>query len=540
MFKKVGTKIGAGYGAMCALLIICGLVGYFGADRLSQELTFITTQAWDAADGSMEGTIGIQRQMLAVSRLATPDISNSEAQQQRKELNVALDFADEALGRMRASGLIDTAHLKRLDQLMAKQAAARIDLLNALTSRDGHSSALEGTRTTYYETTSSLLDYVEELEELGDSQVESRTETINDIVTGVESAIVVTLVVGVFLSTFIALFSIKTIVRPIKRVARQMHDIAEGEGDLSARLNDHGQDEIAELSRGFNAYTSKIHALVIKVMEATSHLAAASEELSGITHQTADDVSRQREETDQVATAITEMNQTAHDVARSAVAAADATSKADHEAGQGRSVISATMTTINALAEEVGKATEVIHTLEQDSASIGSILDVIREIAEQTNLLALNAAIEAARAGEQGRGFAVVADEVRTLAQRTQKSTGEIHKMIERLQQGTQEAVTVMGRGHDQAVRSVDQAKGAQLSFDTIVDAVTSASDMTTQIASAAEEQNAVSESIGRSVTNIRAGADQNSLSVHQVAATSEDIAQLATRLQSLVTVFKT
>ncbi len=540
MFKKVGTKIGAGYGAMCALLIICGLVGYFGADRLSQELTFITTQAWDAADGSMEGTIGIQRQMLAVSRLATPGISNSEAQQQRKELNVALDFADEALGRMRASGLIDAAHLKQLDQLMAKQAAARTDLLNALTARDGGSAALEGTKTAYYQTTSSLLDYVEELEELGDSQVESRTETINDIVTRVASTIVITLVVGVLLSTFIALFSIKTIVRPIKRVARQMHDIAEGEGDLSARLNDQGRDEIAELSRGFNAYTSKIHALVIKVMEATSHLATSSEELSSITHQTAGDVSRQREETDQVATAITEMSQTAHDVARSALAAADATGKADHEAGQGRSVISATMTTINALADEVGKATEVIHTLEQDSASIGSILDVIREIAEQTNLLALNAAIEAARAGEQGRGFAVVADEVRTLAQRTQKSTGEIHKMIERLQQGTQEAVTVMGRGHDQAVRSVDQAKDTQLSFDTIVQAVTSASDMTTQIASAAEEQNAVSESIGRSVTNIRAGADQNSHSVQQVAATSEDIAQLATRLQSLVSAFKT
>ncbi len=217
----------------------------------------------------------------------------------------------------------------------------------------------------------------------------------------------------------------------------------------------------------------------------------------------------QKGEVDQVATAMTEMSATVHEVARNATEAAEAAQRADEETGKGKMVVSQAIEAIDLLANEVNDAAQVIHRLEQDSDEIGAVLDVIRGIAEQTNLLALNAAIEAARAGEQGRGFAVVADEVRTLAQRTQQSTQEIQNMIERLQSGAQDAVKAMEQGRSRAQVGVEQAAEAGVSLETIAQAVGTISDMNTQIATAAEEQSVVAEEINLNIVSISDMADK-------------------------------
>jgi methyl-accepting chemotaxis protein len=234
------------------------------------------------------------------------------------------------------------------------------------------------------------------------------------------------------------------------------------------------------------------------------------------------------------------MAATSQEVARNTAAAANAARQADSETQAGREVVNQAIDAIDHLAQEVVSAADVIHRLEAESGKIGTVLDVIRGIAEQTNLLALNAAIEAARAGEQGRGFAVVADEVRTLATRTQESTQEIQKMIERLQTGAKSAVQVMEQGRSKAQVSVQQAARAGTSLDTIATAVSAISDMNAQIASAAEEQGAVAEEINRNITNISQIANQTASGAEQTATASAELAKLAARLQTHVGRFKT
>lgn len=330
----------------------------------------------------------------------------------------------------------------------------------------------------------------------------------------------------------------RMVARPIDQVVGCMLQ-AEQQGDLTCRLAENGRDEMAVLSKATNRFMSNIQSFMQDVVNSASQLTAAAEQMAAVTEQTNQGVRQQQSETDQVATAINEMSATVQEVARNAAEAAKAAHDADGEAVKGKQVVSATITAIDALAREVEKAATAIHKVESDSENIGTVLDVIRGIAEQTNLLALNAAIEAARAGEQGRGFAVVADEVRTLAQRTQQSTQEIQGMIERLQSGASDAVSVMEQGRKQAESSVQQADQAGRALEAITQAVATINDMNAQIASAAEEQSAVAAEVDRNIINISSVADQTAQGAQQTAAASEQLARLATELQSRVAKFK-
>jgi len=340
---------------------------------------------------------------------------------------------------------------------------------------------------------------------------------------------------GVVVSALVA----KGIVKPIKSAAMAMSDIAEGDGDLTQRLPEKGNDEITELSGAFNSFAEKVHAVVGDVAEASTYMSTAAEEMSNVTVNLDGNVQKQRMEIDQVATAMNEMASTVQEVARSASEAANSASTAHSQSIEGKSVVGENIHAINSLAGEVENAANVINSVESDSERIGTVLDVIRGIAEQTNLLALNAAIEAARAGEQGRGFAVVADEVRTLASRTQESTQEIQGMIESLQKGSGDAVSVMEKGKDQAVQSVTHANAAGDSLELITNAVSSINDMNTQIASAAEEQSSVAEEINRNVVNINDMAEMISDGSQQTAKSSNDLEALAGQLQSVVSRFR-
>ncbi len=310
-------------------------------------------------------------------------------------------------------------------------------------------------------------------------------------------------------------------------------------GDLVTKYSIAGKDEFSWMSWELTCARNEVAKLVNQLMGNSSQLAAAAEEMSTITTQSKKGVTNQEIEIGQVVTAMNDMSGKVHYVARHASEAASAAHEADEQSTSGNEVVQAVVGTINDLAADVERAGVVIEKLKADSMEIGTVLDVIRGIAEQTNLLALNAAIEAARAGEQGRGFAVVADEVRTLASRTQQSTEEIQQMIARVQDGTSEAAKAMEHGRATATASVEQASQAGASLALITQSIENIRAMNMQIATAAEEQSSTAEEINRSVVNISEISHETAQGAEQTAAASDELAGLALQLQGLVGRFK-
>ncbi|MBD9598281.1 methyl-accepting chemotaxis protein [Pseudomonas sp. PDM10] len=329
------------------------------------------------------------------------------------------------------------------------------------------------------------------------------------------------------------------IARPLKQMVAMLDDIAQGEGDLTRRLTSDRADELGSIAKGFNTFLAKLQVMITQVVTSVQSVSDSSEHTADIAIRTNIGVHKQMAEIDQVATAVHEMTATAQDVARNATQAAQAASHADQAAAQGMQIVRDTSNSIGVLAIEIGKAVGVVQTLAKDSENINAILTAIRGIAEQTNLLALNAAIEAARAGEQGRGFAVVADEVRNLAQKTQKATEEIQTMIQQLQQGTRDVVRVMEDSQNRTDESVQHAAKAAEALETITQAVSVINDMNTQIASAAEEQSAVADDINRNVINIGQVANEVAGGADESSAASADLTKLAEQQRRLINQFK-
>jgi len=365
------------------------------------------------------------------------------------------------------------------------------------------------------------------------------SEALAGQVNSTNTLVVILLVSGLLLATLIGWAITRAIIKPLKEALDAMEDIVKGEGDLTRRLDDASQDEIGQLARGFNQFAGVVHHIVSDIIGYTQRLTDSASRLSVVTDATSHGVDKQQAMTDQVVTAVNEMTATGEEIARNTTAAADAARNADQASVEGKTVVTESIGAINALADEVQRACTAINRVDEDSTAIGTVLDVIRGIAEQTNLLALNAAIEAARAGEQGRGFAVVADEVRTLASRTQASTEEIQSMIERLQSGTREAVSVMDQGRHRTDQSVEQAQRTGEALEKISEAVNIIKQMSVQIATAAEQQNAVSAEINRSVVEISDITDQTSAGAQQTASATNELNELADQLSAMVGQFK-
>ena len=325
----------------------------------------------------------------------------------------------------------------------------------------------------------------------------------------------------------------------IRSVTESLRELAAGGGDLTKRLTSKQRDEVGMLVNEFNAFLAKLQQLVGEIVLSVEQLSNSAEQMNLISSQSSEGINKQRLDIDQVATAMNEMTATVQEVSVTTSNAADTAREAATQAQAGNEVVGQAVSGINNLASEIENAAQVIHKLEEDSENIGTVLDVIKAIAEQTNLLALNAAIEAARAGEQGRGFAVVADEVRTLAQRTQQSTDEIQAIIEKLQQGAVDAVKVMTQSQSQARSSVEQSVKAGEMLSTIDQMVSRIDQMNTQIATAVEEQSTVTEEVNRNVTAISQVSEQTSDGGRQIAAASSQINTLASQLHSLVSSFR-
>ncbi|MET0028294.1 MAG: methyl-accepting chemotaxis protein [Candidatus Thiodiazotropha sp.] len=326
---------------------------------------------------------------------------------------------------------------------------------------------------------------------------------------------------------------------PLGRILASMRDISSGSGDLTVRLDDKSNDELGQLGGAFNTFVTKLEGIMVEVGHSTDEMAVASEELSTITRDTRQGVEQQQGEIQQVATAIEEMTATVRDVAHSTNATADAARHAGSQVHAGREVLERNTSAIQLLSQRMNESKEIVHALHADSTKVGSVLDVIQGIAEQTNLLALNAAIEAARAGEQGRGFAVVADEVRILAQRTQQSTEEIRETIETLQSRSAQTTRMLNENNEDLGTTVQLTEQTEKAFGEIEQSVQELLDMSTHIASATEEQASVTEEISRNVDNIYQVAQSTASGAEQTMASSEMLARLGDQLKALVKQFK-
>ncbi|MGC5703437.1 methyl-accepting chemotaxis protein [Pseudomonas sp. NFXW11] len=347
------------------------------------------------------------------------------------------------------------------------------------------------------------------------------TSTLLALLVGVLAAIIIT----------------RQITRPLRETLVAVERIASG--DLTQDLRITRRDELGVLQQGIARMGVTLRELIGGIRDGVTQIASAAEELSAVTEETSAGVNSQKVETDQVATAMHEMTATVQEVARNAEEASQAAAAADGEAREGDKVVAQAITQIERLASEVVRSTDAMTVLQQESDKIGSVMDVIKAVAEQTNLLALNAAIEAARAGEAGRGFAVVADEVRALAQRTQKSTEEIEELVAGLQNGTQQVATVMNNSRSLTDSSVELTRKAGASLENITRTVSNIQSMNQQIAAAAEQQSAVAEEISRSIINVRDVSEQTAAASEETAASSVELARLGGQLQMMVSHFR-
>jgi methyl-accepting chemotaxis protein len=469
------------------------------------------------------GAVGVSK-LIQQARYQVRGYTYSGKAEFEKNANAGIEQALTGINTL--AGSIDSSYLPRLQAatagLKAYQAAVGQYRDAQLASKDALAiMTKEG---------QDLLDFSDKLSA---NQYSKRDADSQQAKSMLSLATVLALLFGVIAAWVIT----RQIVVPLLQTLNIVERVASG--DLSNNLTIDRRDELGTLQGSIQRMTVNLRELIGGIRDGVTQIASAAEQLSAVTEQTSAGVNSQKVETDQVATAMHEMTATVQEVARNAEEASEAAVAADQQAREGDRVVHEAITQIERLAAEVGNSTEAMSELKRESDKIGSVLDVIKSVAQQTNLLALNAAIEAARAGEAGRGFAVVADEVRSLAQRTQKSTEEIEQLISGLQSGTQQVATIMDNSRELTTSSVDLTRRAGNSLENITRTVSAIQAMNQQIAAAAEEQSATAEEINRSILNVRDVSEQTSAASEETAASSVELARLGTHLQVLVSKFR-
>ncbi|WP_300725101.1 methyl-accepting chemotaxis protein [Pseudomonas sp.] len=509
---SVNRKLGLGFGLVLVLTVLIAASGWKGLvsviDR-GDKLAHIST------------IIGLTKD-LRIARMTfetTPNIST------QNEVNHQLTALDDVLEVTRKQ-LTQPEDLALIEQQLNAVQAYRQGFTERLQPAQAGADAMDN----IHQQGNHLIELSQKLSAL---QLARRDNDSQQAITLLASCTVLALVLGIIAAWLIT----RQIVTPLQRTLRTVEAIASG--DLTQNTQVNRKDELGQLQAAVQRMTENLRELIGGISDGVTQLASAAEELSAVTEQTSAGVNSQKVETDQVATAMHEMAATVQEVARNAEEASEAAVAADQQAREGDKVVAQAIAQIEKLAIEVGHSTDAMGLLKRESDKIGSVLDVIKSVAQQTNLLALNAAIEAARAGEAGRGFAVVADEVRSLAQRTQKSTEEIEELIAGLQSGTLQVSSSMDNSRALTDNSVELTRRAGESLGNITRTVSAIQGMNQQIAAAAEQQSTVAEEINRSVLNVRDVSEQTAAASEETAASSIELARLGTHLQTLVGRFR-
>lgn len=451
---------------------------------------------------------GIQKELLATEKEFERYEHSPEAQQQIDVLiKLQADYmasVEESYQQALAGDILAAADLaERVQNPLADQMVVNLNKLRDTINADAQAIASETTR------------------------LENFTQTL----------VTITVIAALILIIVAAIFLTRSIVVPLRQVVNTAQVIAGG--DLTQRIDVNGRDEMTELSRAMLQMQTELRNTITHITQSSSELASASEELSAVAEDSTSHLMRQNDEVQQAASAVTEMSAAIDEVARNAGATAEASNESARFAHEGRDRVRETVDSLRGMTTGFTHTSATIEGLADQSRDIGKVLDVIRAIADQTNLLALNAAIEAARAGEAGRGFAVVADEVRALAHRTQESTAEIEQMIDKVQSGTEAAVVSMRESVEQANKTLDIAEIAGGSLDAIYERAGQISERNLVIASAAEEQAAVAREVDRNIVNISDLSTQTAAGSKQSAGASHELSRLAVELNNAVTRFK-
>ncbi len=522
-------------------LVMLVLIGTSPSDQTSRQAAAMSEQQLPAienllqAERGLSGVLVSERSLLSVKQNSASFADLAQAHSNNlMRAREAIDLYMALAGRAAAT---DAAN--DLDVLFEHWSEATS--LTVTLAREGRQQ--EAFRLSFGTAAEQLAALRENLRALSEAALTDAHASSSALTTRLDRShtqLFVVMLIGLLLCAVVGVLLPRQLSKTLRSAAQHFEDICNGRRNLTDHVQIAGSNELANLDSSLNGFLDQLQRLMLDIAGSTSQLATAATQMAGVTDATRKAIESQHAETEQAAAAMHELAASAQEVTRSASQAADAAHEADQQAGQGTRVVGQTITGIRGLASEVEQAATVIATLEADSTSIGAILDVIRSIADQTNLLALNAAIEAARAGEQGRGFAVVADEVRTLAQRTQQSTQEIRAMIERVQSGAQHAVQVMEAGRAKASNTVKEAANAESSLKAITGSISRISSMNTQIANAIEQQTAVSEEINRSVMNIETHTEQTTAGAQQTASAVAELARLSVQLKDLVGQFST